>query len=124
MRYRSSSSDTNTVVYIVMLVVAVIFMIWFYSADASGTGWISSKWVETNTSCDDDGCTTTHTYYVQFTDTRVYTVFWGTLHWDRMMENSQIAFQARGRRIGFFGWRWMVPAIFDFQQLTAAPTHP
>lgn len=117
--YRSSEGDSTA--EIIILVFMLIFAIWFYSAAESGTGWISSKWPETRTSCSDGDCTTTTTYYIQLKDSRVYSVFWGTAHWDSMMENSEIRFNARGRRISLFAWRWMVPAIFSWQQLTAAP---
>lgn len=117
----SRSSEGDITVKIISLVIMLIFAIWFYSASESGTGWIASKWSETRTSCSDGDCTTTITYYIQLKDSRVYTVFWGTAHWDPMMENSEIAFEARGRRINFFMWRMAVPAIFSWQQLTAAP---
>lgn len=121
MSNRSSSSDdgTKTVAYIVLLVIAIIFSIWFYSADASGQGKIADKWVESSTSCDDDGdCTTTHSYFVQFSDSRVYRVFWGRMHWDGMISGSYISFEARGRNIYFLTLRIKVSDIFSWQLLS------
>ncbi len=117
-----NSDDNGKVVgSVVMLIFVIIFSIWFYSADASGTGTVASKWVESSTSCDDNGnCTTSHSYMVQFKDSRVYKCFWGTLHWDPMMENSTISFNAKGRFISFFGWRIAVPDIFSWELLEAA----
>lgn len=117
-----SSSDGELLVKGIGLILMLIFAIWFYSASETGDGWISNKWSETRTSCSDGDCSTTITYYVQFEDSRIYTVFWGTAHWDRMMENSHISFFARGRRISFFMWRWMVPSIMNWQQLAPAGT--
>ena len=117
----SRDDDSSIYAKVIMLVFALIFAIWFYSAAESGSGWIASKWSETRTSCSDGDCSTTITYYVQLKDSRIYTVFWGTAHWDPMISDSEISFDARGRRISFFAWRWMVPAIFNWQQLTPAP---
>ena len=118
--YRSDS-QSKAGAYIVMLILAIIFYAWFYSASANGEGVVQSKWTETNTSCSDGDCTTTTSYLVQFDDGRVYDVFWGTRDWDRMVVGSKIRFNARGRDIRFFGWRIMQPSIFGFETIQGPP---
>lgn len=116
--YYSSSDDTGKLfAYIILLVLLVIFSIWFYSADASGEGVISSKWIETHTSCDDGDCTTTYDYMVQFSDSRVYRVFWGRMHWDGMIPDNYIGFEAKGRQIYLGPIRIKVPDIFKYWAL-------
>lgn len=104
-------------VYVIILILMVPFLIWFYSAKEEGVSTVESKWTESHTSCDDDGCSTSTTYLVQFETGRIYTVFWGTRDWDRMREGVKVHYVARGRDIRFFGWRIMQPTIFtiDFQ---------
>lgn len=120
--YRSSggSDEGKLIAYGIMFVFIIIFSIWFYSADASGSGKIADKWVESHTSCDDDGdCSTTHDYLVQFSDSRIYGVFWGRIHWDGMVPGYTISFDARGRRISLWTIRIMVPDIFSYEVLEA-----
>lgn len=120
MSYRSSSSDSSAkaIAYLVIFAFLAIFYLWFYSAEVDGQGQVISKWVETNTSCDDDGnCTTTHTYYVQFSDGTVMNTFWGNRDWDRMLEGKHYEYHARGRQISLWGWRLMTPAIFSYEEV-------
>ncbi len=119
-RSRFSTDSGRGIAYVILFGFIIIFSIWFYSADASGQGSVADKWVETNTSCDSDGdCTTSHDYMVQFTDSRVYRVFWGRMHWDGMMRDAYIAFEARGRMIYLGPIRIKVPDIFSYEVLEA-----
>jgi len=118
---RYDDSNGKLVAYGILFVLLAIFYLWFYAVEIDGVGVVQSKWVETNTSCDDDGCTTTRTYLVQFDDGMVMSVFWGTRHWDRMLEGATISYHARGRNIRFFGWRIMQPAIFSFEIVKPPP---
>lgn len=115
MSRNDSDSSAKAIVYLIVLILMIPFLIWFYSAKEVGTGVVQSKWVETNTSCDDDGCTTSTSYMVQFDNGRIYSVFWGTRDWDRMVVGLRVGFTARGRDIRFFGWRIMQPTIFSVQ---------
>jgi hypothetical protein len=115
------SSDENIakiVVYGALLVVMVIFYVWFYSADASGSGIVSDKWTETHTSCSDDGgCHTTTSYLAQLRDGNIYGFFWGNRDWDRVQSDFYIEFVARGRRLSIFGWRVATPDIFELTKI-------
>lgn len=115
------NKSAKAVTGLILLVLAIIFYIWFYSAGEASSGVIQSKWTESHTSCNDDGCTTSTSYLVQFNDGRVYDVFWGTRDWDRIIVGSHVSFDARGRDIRFFGWRIMQPSIFSFQVLESPP---
>jgi hypothetical protein len=123
MGYRNSdNSGAKAVTALITLVLMAIFYLWFYSADASGSGVVTSKWHESHTSCDSDGdCTTHHSYLIQMRDGRIFKMFWGTRDWDRIPEHSHISFTARDRRIDIFGWRLMVPDIFNFEMLEPPP---
>lgn len=103
--------------YVLLVIVMVVFAVWFYSADASGKGTVSSKWPESHTSCDKHGCTTSTDYMVQLKDSRIYRIFWGTMQWDPLMPQEAIEFNAHGRFISFFGMRVAVPDIFSWDQL-------
>ncbi len=122
--YRSSDdSQAKLVANLILLGIALVFYLWFYSAKSTGEGVITSKWTETHTSCDDDGCITSTDYLVQFEDGTILSVFWGNRDWDRMVVGSRIRYEARGRDINFLGWRVMQPDIFSFEVLEGPPGH-
>lgn len=119
---RDNGSGAKAVASLIMLVFMAIFYLWFYSADASGSGVVSSKWHESHTSCDSDGdCSTSHSYLIQMRDGRIYKFFWGTRDWDRVPEGAYISYSARGRHLDIFGWRLMVPDIFSYEILEDPP---
>lgn len=119
---RNDDSGAKAIGSLVALVFMAIFYLWFYSADASGSGVVVSKWHESHTSCDSDGdCSTSHSYLIQLRDGSIYEFFWGTRDWDQVPEGAHISFSARGRRLDIFGWRLMVPDIFSYEILEAPP---
>ncbi|MBI5613744.1 hypothetical protein HY947_02370 [Candidatus Gottesmanbacteria bacterium] len=120
-RYGSEDSSAKAIGSLVLIVILIIFFVWFYSASESGIGVVQSKWTETHTSCNDDGCTTSTKYLVQCKDGKIFGVFWGTRDWDRMIVGSTIKYEARGRSLDFFGWRLMQPDIFSFELLEGPP---
>jgi hypothetical protein len=100
--------------YLVGFVVLLILGVLFYSADASGEGYVASKWAEPN---GDDGTA----YYVQMEDGQVLGVFWGTKDWDKIHEGSYIRYTARGLNLNIFGWRIGSPDIFDLKSVENRP---
>ena len=111
-----------TVVVIMLAIAAVCCVLW-YSHTVDGVGTIQSKWVEshTSTSCDSKGqnCTTStsYTYLVQMDDGQVFDVILGSLNWDPMQVGAKIKYQARGYSVKLGGWRLSQPTIFTWQEL-------
>lgn len=114
---RSSGSDDSAKFWanVILLVMALLFYLWFYSVKFEGTGVIADKWTEVSCSTDDDGDTHCSTkYLVQFEDGSILGVFWKP-QWDSMVTGRTIKYVARGRNINFFGWRIMQPDIFSYE---------
>ncbi len=110
-------NDNMKIIGLSALLVLALFGAWnWYSHEEQVIGVVSSKWVETSTSCDKDGdCTTTHTYLIQLENGNIYQVFWGSLHYDRIIPGDEIKFTARGYHVEFNGWRINQPSFFEFE---------
>ena len=114
--YRKSDSEGMLIAKGITLVILIILLAWFYSADASDEGLVTGKWTEVS-SPDSDGDTTTE-YMIQMENGNIYGMFWGTRHWDQIQEGDYISFNARGRYLSLFGWRVATPDIFGFEHKT------
>jgi hypothetical protein len=108
--------NERTKFYIVLGIILVIGAIFWFSHEEADSGTVTAKWVETSTSCDDDGCSTTYTYLVQLDKGTVYQLFWGTRDFDRMQPGMKVQFTARGYHVRLWGWRIATPTIFSWNQ--------
>lgn len=115
------STDTEFSLYkwlfIGLLIVAVLGTINYYSQHETVNGFITAKWAESHTSCDDNGnCSTSIDYLFQIKENgRIYRTLWGTSQWDRLQVGQWVQFTAYGYNTYVFGYRAVIQTATDFE---------
>lgn len=105
------------IVFVALLAFAACDTINYFSQHETANGFISAKWTESSTSCDENSnCTTSITYLFQIKDNgKVYKTLWGASEWDRLQVGQWVQFTAYGYTSYLFGARINVQSATDFQ---------
>src|SRR5579859_3690446 len=97
-----STKTIKIICIVVVFVVVILATISWYSHTETVTGVVTSKWVESHTSCSNNSkskgssCTTTPVFLFQIQDGRVFDLPLGTLDFDRIQTGDKVSFVARG----------------------------
>ena len=122
-----SGKEVKAFLTVIMIVMAIVSAVVWFSHQTVDTGIVDSKWPEVHTwtdeVCDADGnnCVdvprSSTSYMVQMTDGKIFDMFWGTHDWDRLMHGMRIKYSARGYDVKILGWRIANPSIFSYEVL-------
>lgn len=117
MDYENDRGILSAILVVALIALAICETINYYSQHETANGFISAKWTESHTSCDDEGdCSTSITYLFQIKETgKVYKTLWGASEWDRLQVGQWVQFTAYGYTSYLFGVRVDVQAATDFE---------
>lgn len=101
----------NIFLIIIISIPLLFFLLWYFHIE-NVTGTVHSKWTESNGG---RNRRVKNTYLIQMDNGKVYSIFWGTRHFDRINEHQQISFKAHGFTIRLLGWRLTQPTLFGFK---------